>query len=64
MADIIDDAQVIEQGFRDQAVAKARTALTYPKNVTGLCQSCGDIIDPRRLAVLPGARECIDCANA
>jgi len=29
----------------------------------GVCESCGDDISPKRLAVLPWARLCVDCAR-
>jgi len=29
----------------------------------GLCEVCGQVIDPARLAILPHTRRCIDCAQ-
>ena len=29
----------------------------------GLCEVCGEMIDPARLAVLPHTRRCINCAQ-
>jgi phage/conjugal plasmid C-4 type zinc finger TraR family protein len=64
VADDVDNAHIIEENFRNLAISRAKLAENSGKNITGLCKSCGDPIDPRRLKVLPTARECIECANA
>ncbi len=33
------------------------------KGIYGICESCGDIIDKKRLKALPWARYCLKCQN-
>ena len=49
----------LEQHLAEVDAALARLAVgTY-----GVCQGCGEPIDPARLEARPGARECIACAS-
>ena len=39
-------------------------ALRLARNGTyGICESCGERIDPARLAILPETKRCINCAQ-
>lgn len=66
MADDIDRAQERDAELRELAIARqlvrARAALART-NPSGECGACGVGIDPRRLAALPGAQLCIECAQ-
>ena len=54
------------EGLEDSAlaeIAKIRTALEKIENGTyGECVICNEQIDPKRLAALPYATHCINCA--
>lgn len=45
-----------------EAIDKALARLE--EGVYGLCLSCGEKIDPKRLQAMPAAAECIACADA
>ncbi len=55
------------EGREEAALAEAaeiRTALEKIENGSyGECMTCGEEIDPKRLAVLPYATQCINCAK-
>jgi RNA polymerase-binding transcription factor DksA len=55
------------EGLEDSALAEAqaiRMALEKIENGSyGECVTCGEEIDPKRLAALPYATQCIDCAK-
>jgi len=54
--------------LREQAMAKVQTIRQALQNVEegryGVCESCGQPIDPERLEVLPLATLCIKCARS
>jgi len=39
-------------------------AVEHSPNSTGICNDCGNDIDPRRVAALPHCTRCIDCQQA
>ncbi len=45
-------------------IADARRRLDEDPDSFGLCESCQDQIPPRRLALLPFVRRCVDCQSA
>lgn len=65
MTDIYDDAQALEQAERDRLLAarvRFDDAALPPADRD--CDKCELPIDTARLAALPGAVTCIDCAEA
>ncbi len=54
--------------LREQAQAKVQTIRQALENVDqgryGVCESCGQSIDPERLEALPLATLCINCARS
>lgn len=48
-----------EAGMRQVGLAKLRLA----EGQYGLCLSCGEAINPARLAVMPAAEYCLSCAD-
>ncbi|MFI5937267.1 TraR/DksA family transcriptional regulator [Actinoplanes sp. NPDC051494] len=45
-------------------ITEIRTALDrYDQGKYGICESCGEPIDPERLAVRPAAQTCVSCAG-
>ncbi len=66
MADEIDQAESVTVLLREHAIAAAcaaAIALSEPSGATH-CAACGVEIPPRRLAAVPAARHCVDCAAA
>jgi phage/conjugal plasmid C-4 type zinc finger TraR family protein len=61
--DEIDEANDRAEQFNAEAVRAARAKL-YTAPSSGICQSCGDEIEPERLRANPTARSCRDCASA
>ncbi|MCA1973379.1 MAG: TraR/DksA C4-type zinc finger protein [Caenispirillum sp.] len=61
MADESDLATELVERER-AAILAARRPSTAPAS-TGVCGSCGDTIEPRRLAVLPTTTLCAECAH-
>lgn len=55
----IERAEAFEALSRDHELARIQSALATPGTME--CQSCGDDIEPARLAALPSARRCIGC---
>ncbi|PND29642.1 molecular chaperone DnaK [Achromobacter pulmonis] len=43
---------------------RTRMRQDAPGSVDGNCLDCGDVIEPARLAVLPGAVRCVGCQVA
>ena len=62
MSDPADQAQEREQIARDEALAMQALTMMGPPS-TGYCELCEGAIDPKRLAVLPNAKRCIECAR-
>lgn len=62
--DPADEASALAEAERNAVVARHRrlgSARPLAKPSSGVCRSCGDPIDVKRLAALPGAENCIDC---
>lgn len=55
--DVLDETAKLEIEQIDLALSK------IPMGDYGICESCGDDIDVKRLDVLPAARLCVDCAR-
>lgn len=55
--DILDESAKFEVEQIDLALSK------IPMGDFGICESCGDDIDVKRLEILPAARLCVDCAR-
>lgn len=71
--DVGDDGMEIEQVSKNLALKKHLERLLaqieaavrrIEKGVYGLCERCGQAINPERLQVLPYATTCLDCARA
>jgi DnaK suppressor protein len=71
--DIGDDGMEIEQVSKNLALKKHLERLLaqieaavrrIEQGVYGLCERCGQAINPERLQVLPYATTCLDCARA
>lgn len=62
VADTCDLAQEIEELSRAAALAARRSTVPAPAS-SGRCRSCGEDIEPRRLAVLPATTLCASCAR-
>jgi DnaK suppressor protein len=60
MADEVDRANDLFEDRRNVEIKTISRQLER-KNFDGICDECGDDIDPRRLAALPSARHCIQC---
>ena len=61
----MDDADIAferTQQYLSEAV-RATLVRRVPRPSTGICRSCGETIEPERLAVNPHAGACIDCAQ-
>lgn len=63
MADVCDEASSVSAMILDGALRPHRERASLQSG-DGLCQSCGEQIDPARLAAAPEARRCIDCQRA
>ena len=61
MADDADMASASEELFRETALGRYRW-LPRVKSLSTTCHTCGGDIEPKRLEVLPGAVNCIECA--
>ncbi len=59
MTDILDNAQVTEERFRNDAIAANRSHNTKKSN--GICIDCEEAISARRHKNDPYAQRCIDC---
>ena len=49
--------------LRERAASTEAALSRIRRGVYGVCERCGQIIQPDRLAVLPDTRLCIDCAR-
>ncbi len=57
----LEERLALEKRVRDQ-LAEAEHALhKFEEGTYGLCESCGQLIDPERLEALPQARRCMSC---
>lgn len=62
MADLADEAQLVEEAWRTSLLARAAGGL--PRGAgQAVCGQCGEPIDPARRRALPAACTCIDCAE-
>jgi RNA polymerase-binding transcription factor DksA len=72
MADIADEAQLLEQAARDRALAEhaarqQRIADSFGSrdpSKEGNCLDCDGPIEPQRLRLLPCCSRCATCAHA
>ena len=51
----------LEKQIRDQLAEMERALHKFEENTYGLCESCGQPIDPARLDALPQAKLCLSC---
>jgi DnaK suppressor protein len=51
----------LEKQIRDQLADVEHALQKFEKETYGLCESCGQLIDPARLEALPQAKLCIRC---
>ena len=51
----------LEKRIRDQLVEVERALAKFDSGTYGLCDSCGQTIDPARLEALPQATLCLSC---
>jgi DnaK suppressor protein len=54
---------LLEQS-RERATSLEEALARASQGTYGICEQCGNPIHPDRLAVLPGVRVCIRCAQA
>lgn len=64
MPDITDDATEREEIYRQSAIARVRAIAQLTANGSGICRLCGDAVEQDRLAVIPNAIHCSECAAA
>jgi DnaK suppressor protein len=58
----LDQAMLAE--FKRRAAGLERQLSRISEGTYGICERCGNPIDPARLAVLPDTDVCIDCARS
>ena len=51
----------LEKRIREQLVEVERALQKFEDGTYGLCDSCGQVIDPARLEALPQASLCLNC---
>jgi len=51
----------LEKRIRDQLASLEHALDKFEKGTYGVCESCGQPIDPARLEALPQARSCMKC---
>ncbi|HBC0987583.1 TPA: TraR/DksA C4-type zinc finger protein [Escherichia coli] len=61
MTDFIDRSSDIEAGLHECAINAHLNRDKERPVEAGFCNDCGDIIEPRRLAVRPDVATCITC---
>lgn len=61
MTDEMDRASGLEMADRERALNARLNRVKEAPEESGVCNDCGDAIDPARIAVLPDAVTCIDC---
>lgn len=59
--DELDLAAERTEAFNEVALHLVLNRMTGPQS-TGVCRSCGDLIEPLRLKTTPHTRFCSDCA--
>ena len=52
---------VLEKGIKDRLAEVEHALAKFEKGTYGLCDSCGQFIDPARLEALPQASLCLSC---
>jgi RNA polymerase-binding transcription factor DksA len=58
----LDQAMLGELKRRAEGLERQLSRIS--EGTYGICERCGDPIDPRRLAVLPDTNICIECARS
>ncbi|MGL0943370.1 TraR/DksA C4-type zinc finger protein [Vibrio vulnificus] len=66
MTEQIDQAQELEQLFRDRALASHKKSMSHERpdeDECGnrYCLTCGVIIEPARIKAMPQACHCVSC---
>ena len=56
--------RVILQRLKERAERLEQALTQATEGAYGICTECGNAIHPDRMAVLPGAKKCIRCAQA
>lgn len=67
MSDLVDDAQVLEEAERDDALARIRRRVTHGdwRDLSAAeCVECSEPIPDQRREAVPGVQTCVDCAQA
>ncbi|MFC1892486.1 TraR/DksA family transcriptional regulator [Chloroflexota bacterium] len=54
---------VLEKRIKDRLADVERALSKFEKGIYGLCEDCGQSIDPNRLEALPEARLCLSCKS-
>lgn len=57
----LENRLALEKRVRDQLAAVEHALHKFEEGDYGLCESCGQPIDPERLEALPQARRCMSC---
>lgn len=57
----LENRLALEKRVRDQLAAVEHALHKFEEGTYGLCESCGQPIDPERLDALPRARRCMSC---
>ena len=57
----LENRLALEKRVRDQLAAVEHALHKFEEGTYGLCESCGQPIDPERLEALPQARRCMSC---
>jgi RNA polymerase-binding protein DksA len=57
----LEQRLALEKRVRDQLAAVEHALHKFEEGTYGLCESCGQPIDPARLEALPQARRCMSC---
>ncbi|TET17374.1 MAG: molecular chaperone DnaK [Dehalococcoidia bacterium] len=57
----LEQRLALEKRVRDQLAAVEHALHKFEEGTYGLCESCGQPIDPERLEALPQARRCMSC---
>ena len=57
----LEQRLALEKRVRDQLATVGHALHKFEEGAYGLCESCGQPIDPARLEALPQARRCMSC---
>jgi len=60
----LENRMVMEKRIIDQLAGVENALAKFEKGTYGLCESCGEPIDPARLEALPQATLCMSCKAA